>query len=1160
MKNTILIIAMAMMPVLLFSQAAQHKTNLAGAGMVREVSFSDIPAFVSFQSGSEIDASKYEQLIKSISSDKALGLIFLDAVNDKLGMTHFRYRQTYQGIPIENTQYIFHTKNNKIGSMNGCLLSKPDVEGSFSLSPEQAVQKALGAIQAEQFIFELPVEMQIAGFASYKLPVAEKVYYPKGGRPESNQLHAAYKVDVYAWKPYSRQWVYIDAISGKVLGTENRLLSTDVPGTAYTAYSGTRTITTDYTGGTYHLRESGRGDGINTYNCQLTTNYGGAIDFTDSDNSWNNVNAQLDQYATDAHFATERTYDYYYQVHGRNSIDNYGFQLNSYVHFNLVEQGYSNNVNAFWNGECMTYGDGDETRTPLTTVDICGHEITHGLTSYTAALNYQDESGALNEAFSDIFGTVIEFYAAPDYADWTIGEDIAYPFRSVSDPKLYGLPDTYHGENWYFESGDHGGVHRNCGPLSYWFYLISEGGSGTNDLGHDYSITGLGMDAAADIAFRLLTVYLTNTSNYMDARFYAIQATIDYYGACSEEVEQVTNAFYAIGVGGEYVPTVVADFTADYTQNCDVPFTVKFLNYSINGSTFEWNFGDGSTSTEVNPQHTYTTAGTFTVSLLADGGTCGSDTEIKTDYISINSELPCLTLMPTSGSISSTHCQGTLYDSGGPLNPYNDNTYSTFTISPPGATQVMLTINQFDIEPGSGSSCDYDYIAFYDGSSTSAPLINNTYYCNTNGNPGSITSSGGSITIVFSSDVGLALQGFEIEWQCVQENGVPYAAFTADHTNTCNGRVQFENQSINNPETYHWDFGDGGTSDFEHPFHLYNQSGTFTVSLYVTNSFGNNTCLKEDYITVLLDNAPAVETATVCIDSLFTLTAGSNPNTHWYADPNCSDVVHTGNTWEHQPIPDDTQYWVKTFDETASYYVGEDQSNLGGGYFGNPDYIHYLVFDAYIPFTILSVEVNADGAGVRQFALRDASLNTLQTLSVYCPNGVNRVDLNLAVPTGNDLQLVGMGSPNLFRTNEQSYLSFPYTIANVCSIKRSSATQNPTGYYYYFYDWEIETQACESAAAMLQINAINCSTAVNSTHLEQAISLHPVPANNELFISGLASNETWAVSITDLNGRLLSHEFIYDGKPININGLKSGAYLLKIQGAESVLYRRFIKM
>jgi PKD repeat protein len=819
------------------------------------------------------------------------------------------------------------------------------------------------------------------------------------------------------------------------------------------------------------------------------------------------------------------------------------------MHFNLVDAGYNTNVNAFWNGSVMTYGDGDNTHTPLSTVDICAHEITHGLTSYTCDLNYQDESGAINEAFSDIFAVCVEFYAVPEYADWTIGEDIGNAFRSVSDPNSHGLPDTYQGDYWHFDASDNGGVHTNMGPLCYWFYMLSEGDSGVNDNGDSYNIDPLGMEAAAEITHRLQTVYLTNTSEYLDARFYAIQAAVDFYGACSDEVAVVTDAFYAIGVGDAFVPEVVADFDANYTENCVPPFTVQFYNYSMNGSSFEWNFGDGSTSTAVNPQHTYTTMGSFEVQLYTDGGTCGSDTETKPDFVSINASNPCMTFMPSTGNIVTDRCQGTLFDIGGPDDVYYNSQDASYTIHPDDATQIVLQILEFDIEPGTGATCDYDYIAFYDGINTSAPLINNTYYCNTNGNPGTIVSTGDAITIKFHSDAGLSLNGFEIAWQCMLSTDPPIANFSADVLNTCDGLIHFTDLSMNNPETYLWDFGDGTSSDLANPVHLYSESGTYTVSLAAINENGENIFAREDYIVVNLDDAIDVDNVLVCADSSFTLTvSGAGENLNWYSDTMCIDLVHTGSNWEHNPLQNDTSYYIRQFSSPVMQNIGATNNSSGGGYFGNPEYIHYLIFDAFQPFTLLSVSVNAQYAGTRYVALRDASMNVIEFFEVYCPAGESRVAFNLDVPAGEDMQLVGIGSPDLFRTNEQSFLNYPYSIDDVVSITGSSASNNPSGYYYYFYDWEVLPPTCESAPALMQVEVQDCATNIISNNVP-SISVYPNPVSDLLQISGISNvGYIMQIQLIDISGRIIYEDQINQDAQIDIAPLPSGVYLLRIIG------------
>ena len=191
-----------------------------------------------------------------------------------------------------------------------------------------------------------------------------------------NLFKQVYVFTLYSKYPIDKKEYLIDAQNGKILDIRQKLYSADVPGTAITRYSGTQTIITDNSiSGSYRLQEVGRGNGIKTYNANMSTSYTSATDFTDTDNNWNNVNTSQDEVATDAHWASEKTYDYYFNNFGFNSIDNNGFALLSYVHYDLVAAGYANNVNAFWDGQRMTYGDGNTTYSPLTTVDIAGHEI-----------------------------------------------------------------------------------------------------------------------------------------------------------------------------------------------------------------------------------------------------------------------------------------------------------------------------------------------------------------------------------------------------------------------------------------------------------------------------------------------------------------------------------------------------------------------------------------------------------------------------------------------------------------------------------------------------------------------------------------------------------------------------------------------------------------
>ncbi|MCH7722215.1 MAG: M4 family metallopeptidase [Bacteroidetes bacterium] len=290
--------------------------------------------------------------------------------------------------------------------------------------------------------------------------------------------------------------------------------------------------------GNYRLRQYGRGGGIATYDAKNGTSFPLSVDFVDADSSFDSNNGKA---GVSVHWALENTYDYYFNDLGRDSFDDNGRKMIAYVHF--ADEFF----NAFWDGSRMIFGDGISNNTPLVSIDIVSHEFTHGVTEYTADLIYRNEYGALNESFSDIFATAVEFYTIGSEGNWFIGEGV-FRFRSMSDPNQYEDPDTYHGQNWAFGTGDNGGVHTNSGVQNFWFYLLSEGGSGVNDNGQSYSVTGLGIDQAGQIAYRNLSTYLIPTSEYEDARLGSMYAAIDLYGDNSQQFQSVVEAWNAVGV------------------------------------------------------------------------------------------------------------------------------------------------------------------------------------------------------------------------------------------------------------------------------------------------------------------------------------------------------------------------------------------------------------------------------------------------------------------------------------------------------------------------------------------------------------------------------------------------------------------------------------
>lgn len=276
--------------------------------------------------------------------------------------------------------------------------------------------------------------------------------------------------------------------------------------------------------------------------------------------------------AYDVHWGMQKTYDYYLKKFNRKSYDNKGsiiYQLVNPMQTSILIGSSLNNAAAFMNYfYLMFYGRGDGVLcSPVVSLDVMAHEFTHLVTANNRegdnkGLIYKGESGALNESFSDIFAVCIEHYVKGVNANWTIGEDftLKVPYaRDLSNPNasfsLQGYepsPDTYNG-NYYLTSAsgatDDKIVHTNSGVQNYWFYLLCEGGSGTNDIGNDYNVKGIGMDKAEQIAYRNLIYYLPTDATFEDARFGSIEACKDLYPNNPSYVESVINAWYAVGVG-----------------------------------------------------------------------------------------------------------------------------------------------------------------------------------------------------------------------------------------------------------------------------------------------------------------------------------------------------------------------------------------------------------------------------------------------------------------------------------------------------------------------------------------------------------------------------------------------------------------------------------
>ncbi|GGY05395.1 M4 family metallopeptidase [Streptomyces anandii] len=466
-------------------------------------------------------------------------LVVKDVVKDADGTLHTRYERTYAGLPVLGGDLIVHSRAGKTEGVTKATKAaikvaslKPQI--ATAKAEKQALTAAQAAGSAKTSADQAPRKVIWAGNGSPVLAYETVV----GGLQDDgtpNELH-----------------VITDAATGKKL-YEYQGVET---GTGKTLYSGSVTLGTYKSGSTYQLYDTTRG-GHKTYNLARRTSGTGTL-FTDADDVWGTGTASSsssDQTAAaDAAYGAQETWDFYKNTFGRNGIKNNGVGAYSRVHYG------SNYVNAFWDDSCfcMTYGDGSGNTHPLTSLDVAGHEMSHGVTSNTAGLNYSGESGGLNEATSDIFGTGVEFYAnnASDKGDYLIGEKIningdGTPLRYMDKPSKDGASADY----WSSSVGSKD-VHYSSGVANHFFYLLSEGSGAKTINGVSYNsptyngstVTGIGRAKALQIWYKALTTYFTSTTNYKSARTGTLSAAAALYGSGSTEYNAVAAAWAAVNV------------------------------------------------------------------------------------------------------------------------------------------------------------------------------------------------------------------------------------------------------------------------------------------------------------------------------------------------------------------------------------------------------------------------------------------------------------------------------------------------------------------------------------------------------------------------------------------------------------------------------------
>jgi Zn-dependent metalloprotease len=457
-----------------------------------------------------------------------------DVVTDADGSEHVRFDRTYRGLRVLGGDFVLHGDGHGAFSGVSGALRAP-----LSVSTRAVVNAAAAA--------------EIAGRA-----------FGAGGLAEPAELVVdASDAPALAWEivirgtaadATPREMHYlVDARSGTVRDSWDGIETSAANGTGQSFFNGTVALITDLNGSLFSLRDPSRG---NQYTTDMNngTSGNGTL-FTDGDNSWGNGALSSRQtVAVDAQYGTAETWDYYLNVHGRDGIADDGTGAFNRVHYS---SGYNN---AFWSDSCfcMTYGDGDGvTFNPFDSLDVAGHEMSHGVTSRTANLRYSGESGGLNEGTSDIFGTMVEFYAnnSSETPDYLIGERL---YKSGGGKALRYMyrpsKDGSSADCWSrrLKSLD---VHYSSGVANHFFFLLAEGSgvsSFTDGTGattcNGSTLTGIGRSDSERIWYRALTVYMTSRTSYSGARTATLSAAADLFGTGSAEQSAVAAAWSAVNV------------------------------------------------------------------------------------------------------------------------------------------------------------------------------------------------------------------------------------------------------------------------------------------------------------------------------------------------------------------------------------------------------------------------------------------------------------------------------------------------------------------------------------------------------------------------------------------------------------------------------------
>lgn len=445
----------------------------------------------------------------------------LKSSDDSLGFKHIKTQQMVKGIPVYGNEYIVHfNQKGEVYAINGkydANAKDTKINMGLFIGENKALEIAKAQVEFNELEANPTTKLYLYNINEEYVPV--------------------YLVTLSFLYPTPGYWnFFVNAENGTIVRQVNKISNVTATGTGLGVLSDTKTLNLDMVtvkrNIQYQLKDTTKSALITTFTAANRTRTPGSIVYSTT----STIN---DKAAVDAHYYAGVVYNYYKSKFGRNSLDGLNMGIKSTVHY------ATNYVNAFWNGTQMVYGDGDGIQSLALSgaLDVVGHEMTHAVDEKTANLDYEFQSGALNESMSDAFGAFIESYSQASKFDWLMGEDVWTPkiagdaLRDMANPAKYGDPD--HMSKFVVlpntQAGDWGGVHTNSGIPNKACYLIA-------------SNSNVGVIKAEQIYYSALKNYLISTSNFHDARVALVQSATDLYGPNGAEVAAINAAWDAVGV------------------------------------------------------------------------------------------------------------------------------------------------------------------------------------------------------------------------------------------------------------------------------------------------------------------------------------------------------------------------------------------------------------------------------------------------------------------------------------------------------------------------------------------------------------------------------------------------------------------------------------